>query len=363
MDEIGHAIAGDPQEQKANVFKDFLTKPENLATALVLAAGFTSRRGPGQSKLNKALTSGVGALGFRGGLEKGVAGSRAQLLKDEDEAAESAAKISQGKRKNEIATETNRLRGEALITPTPQTESQIASDEALAALNNARAGNIGKAQPLKLTPTSFAELFQKNIALAREFLLPGQQMDLGLITKQTLDEQERLQLGEMGALRFENGVSGFDPDRVPQDRRKDFPNFFDSDGNPFGDVGIPTPKVTPTTSAKEPPSLQSELLQEAIGVGNRAFNIPSNVSRLRKARPEFEGQDEQTIANILADVVEQIRAGGFDKASVEDIQAIIDQYGPGLPVKDMRKLRRLIFSRVSRADHAKLNMRTFKTNN
>ncbi|KKK90654.1 hypothetical protein LCGC14_2720860, partial [marine sediment metagenome] len=67
--EVGQVIAGPPEDENVNKWKEFLTKPENLATALVLAAGVTSPKSRGQTDLNKALTSGVAALGFSGGLE------------------------------------------------------------------------------------------------------------------------------------------------------------------------------------------------------------------------------------------------------------------------------------------------------
>lgn len=356
MDEIGHAIAGDPVEQQANVFKDFLTKPENLVTALVLAAGLTSRRSPGQSRVNQALTAGVGALGFRGGLEKGVQDTRAKRRKEEGEAAQGAADIAQGKERNKIAADTNTIRREAITTPRPQTESQIASDQALAALRRAQAGNVGAPDPLAPVPTSFTELFQKNIALAREFLLPGKEIDLSLISEQTLQEQKRLQLGEMGALRFEKGVEGIEHTLVPPDRRKDFPEFFNSDGTPK----IPTPPPDKDTEKPRAPGVSApttdELLKITGGFGNRSVGTGNLVSKLRKARPEFEGQDDQTIAATLADIVDEVRAGSFDNASAEDVQAILDQFGPGLPAKDKRKLLSLVRQKTLRSKFAKIKI-------
>lgn len=151
---IGYDIAGDPQED-ANVvgWKDFLKRPENLATALVLAAMVTSPKQRGQSSLNKALVSGAGALGFRGALESGVADRRRQGTLDQQAAEAQAAEIAQGAEQNRIAADqvgvqregvaVQRTRAQterdALTTPPQLHPSQVSENNAQAAYLNALA--------------------------------------------------------------------------------------------------------------------------------------------------------------------------------------------------------------------------------
>lgn len=69
--DIGHIIDGEEQQQQGKA-KEFFTDPKNLATMLVLGAALAAPRRPGYSPLAHTLRSGVGALGFRGGIEKGL---------------------------------------------------------------------------------------------------------------------------------------------------------------------------------------------------------------------------------------------------------------------------------------------------
>lgn len=65
--------------------RTFFTDPKNLATTLVLAAALTSPRRKGQTSINKTLQSGVGALAFRGGLDKELKARTAETETRESE--------------------------------------------------------------------------------------------------------------------------------------------------------------------------------------------------------------------------------------------------------------------------------------
>ena len=62
-EDVGQVLAGQPEDDNVNKWKDFLKRPENLSTALVFLAGIASPKQRDQSNISKALSSGVGALG------------------------------------------------------------------------------------------------------------------------------------------------------------------------------------------------------------------------------------------------------------------------------------------------------------
>lgn len=70
-DEIGDALIGD-SEDNAGKFKEFIKKPENIATALVFAAALAQPRQQGRNGFQTLLQRGVGAAAFRGQLERGA---------------------------------------------------------------------------------------------------------------------------------------------------------------------------------------------------------------------------------------------------------------------------------------------------
>jgi hypothetical protein len=153
-------IGYDIQEQKKdNVgqWKDFLMRPENLATALVLAAGITSERRPNQSKISKFLESSTGALGFRGGLEAGVEAQRATKRDEQRTVEKQAADIvaqqqasAQGGaqvRNQRIAAEAAQQNAGAAVqnagTQASLAPSTIEGNQAQAGLYDAQAGFLG----------------------------------------------------------------------------------------------------------------------------------------------------------------------------------------------------------------------------
>ena len=79
---IGNAI----EDEGPGKAKQFFTDPKNLATMLVLAAALTQPKTGGRSGLAHGLRAGVGALGFRGGLEQ-------ELTAQQQEATEAESVI------------------------------------------------------------------------------------------------------------------------------------------------------------------------------------------------------------------------------------------------------------------------------
>lgn len=182
--EIGQVIAGDPKEARVNKFKEFLSRPENLATALVLTAALTSQRRQGQSKGNKFLEASVGALGFRGGLQKGVQEQRSSLAKEEQDTAKQAADIALGKRQVATAERRNQLLNTQITTPPPQNETTSELEAAQAELARAKAAGVGAVEPV---PNDYASLFALNKKLFIENN-PGVPVDIMAIDRQTTRE-------------------------------------------------------------------------------------------------------------------------------------------------------------------------------
>lgn len=119
---VGAAI----EDEGPGKIKEFFTNPANLATLLVLGTALSKQRKPGQSGLNQALTSGVGALAFRGGLTQGV---RAQ-----GEASAEAASVVTGR---EATAANQQAQVAAVNTQTTSrsadTAAQIESQEGISA--------------------------------------------------------------------------------------------------------------------------------------------------------------------------------------------------------------------------------------
>jgi len=328
--EIGQEIAGDPMESRVSQFKEFLSRPENLATALVLAASLTGEKRQGQSGLNKALESGVGALGFRGGIEQGVTKQRRQVEQDTQAAAKQAGELALGGRQVGAAETRNKISREQLTTPRPLPASEIA-------LNEAQAAALGRTPPDKnATPTDFAGLFAQNKELALTNLLPNETLDENAITRDTLEQLQKIELAGFGALVVdENGIVVVDTDRIPADRLNDFKQFI-PEGTP--DAVDKPPVITPAT----PESILQEV-SKPLDFGRGSLSGGKSLANLlRQGSSEFGALPLEVATQELAAVVKQIRAGDFDTASAAEIQSTLDRFRSGLPQKDLRLLRTLL---------------------
>lgn len=88
---------------------EWLKRPENLMTGLVLAAGLTQPRQRGEKPIGQLGRSAVAALGFRGGLEAGVQakGERDQARADEQTVRREQARL--GQERIDVERESQRI--------------------------------------------------------------------------------------------------------------------------------------------------------------------------------------------------------------------------------------------------------------
>lgn len=330
--DIGETLAGAPVDDKPNGALEFLKKPENLATALVLAAALTSQRKQGQSRLNQGLTAGVGALAFRGGLEKGVQGQRATLREEERTAAESAADITQGEEQTAIMRERNRIAEEQLTTPRPLTESESALNTATAGLRDAEAANVGVLPKPVVVPETFSTLFAKNIALAQETLLPSQTLNTAKIAEETEKQlaliavfsRPRLENGDFDATEAEMialGITLLEPTEASMD------------------TGATKPKAK--ASAKEDLSLMGGTIR-SLTPHTEPF-VRAETLRIARREGVFEGVSDKDVFETIA----TIRAMAQDPKQLEAMDAqrlqdMMDVYRDLLAPKELRNLHTAI---------------------
>ncbi len=325
--DIGDTLAGAPVEDKPNGALDFLSRPENLATALVLAAALTSQRKPGQSRLNQGLTAGVGALAFRGGLEKGVQGQRSTLREEERTAAESAADIAQGEAQTASDRERNRIAEAGLTSPRPLTESESALNTATASLRDAQAANVGITPKPLVVPETFATLFQKNIATAQEQLLPNQVLNQSKIAQET---EKQLAL-----------IAVFSRPRLPN-------GDFDATAEEVASLGIilsdpaDTPDVPLTPDKKEEDlSLMGGLIRSITPQTEPL--VRAETLRIARRQGVFEGVADKEVFATIA----RVRATAQDPKQLEALPAeelndMMEIYRDILSTKELRNLRTAI---------------------
>jgi len=330
-DDVGAELAGPPENENVGKWREFLTRPENMATALVVLAGVTSPRGHGQSKLNKALSAGVGGLGFRGGLEKGVEAHRAGLREEqrtveaqdaEIAAQQAATAVSQGNLEvNQGTLGVNQQLANQAGRARPLAPSQIA-------LNEAQAAALGR-DPDAI-PDDFNSQFQRNIELFVENS-PGVAPNVAEIALQTTQQRLITKLGEEGRI----SAAGFDV----------------------------TPEEASVLGIELPPDPDPELDPDATGViadatpslrrsGRDAGFFDEHLSQLATARQLREQGDfeEQTDTEIL-DTLAEIRTLAQDekrltKMSVEQLREILSTYEKVLSTREARMLRRLILEKT-----------------
>ena len=206
-DDVGAAITALPEEENVSKWREFLKRPENLATGLVLLAGITGPRGRGQSKLNKALTSGVGALGFRGGLEKGIEAQRADLREEGRTIESQDAEIAAQQAATQVA------QGQLAVG-----QGNLAANQQTVGINQQLADQAGAARPLPQSeiqlnqaradafrrdpdavPNDFASLFERNKALFLENNL-GAEPNMAELALQTTRELTIRRIAEEGRI-------------------------------------------------------------------------------------------------------------------------------------------------------------------
>jgi hypothetical protein len=131
---------------------EWLKKPENLTTGLVLAAGLMQDRRPGQSKLDALGQVGLGTLAFRGGLQQGVQqtqerqqeqASQQGYRKDQTDIARDRNRIEQeegaANRKAQADQTAATIQGQEHLRSVPQAQTPAETDYQRALAENARA--------------------------------------------------------------------------------------------------------------------------------------------------------------------------------------------------------------------------------
>lgn len=340
---IGYDIAGDPQED-ANVagWKDFLKRPENLATALVLAAMVTSPKQRGQSSLNKALVSGAGALGFRGALESGVADRRRQGRLDRQAAEAQAAEIAQGAERNRTASEQVDVQREGV---------NVQREGVGVQRTRAQTERDALTTPPQMHPSQAAYLD----ALAQQ-ANPG--LNYGPATQ--------AYLSAVGT-----GLQQFDPQQFFAAKTTDdkirFINELDAAGKVVGGQ-IDTSKLTPEERARmegfgiaapvetaPPPPAESgngagskKKKEDFSGLGgifgrnSILLNDEAEskaVVRILQREPQFDGQPEETILEAARTARQQAAERNFGSMSEEELRDFLSTYRRILSLEEANNVR------------------------
>lgn len=342
--EIGDALAQGPQQgggDNVSKWKDFLTRPENIATALVLAAGVTSERRPDQSRVNKALESGVGALGFRGGLESGIQDQRRET-REEQRAAEAQAatiaaqraetgqrgqQVQQGRRRNEILSQQVEQQGQAR----PLNPSERDQNLAQAELSRAQAGALDR--QFEAQPFIQQELVRE-LQRASEF---GEQPDVaGAIRRGMAIDfiMKKHQTGQVDA----NGMiklTSEEAKRMQELTGMEIPEEPEGGGG-RGTRPQPRRGETPEKDLRRTGRVISSLLMGEGGEQLTAINTMKQV-------PGFDQLDDNTIL----DRVEQARQlaqekEDLERLSVEQLEGTLETYERVMSPTEARNVRQTL---------------------
>jgi len=348
---IGEAIAGPEQDPNVAGWREFLKKPENLSTALVLLAGITSPKSRGQTNLNKALVSGVGALGFRGGLEKGVAGQRAETRKEQRTIDQQQAELAAGQAVTSQGAERNRIAGrqvdvqQQLATqagqPRPLNPSERTRNLSQAELARAQAAAIASTE----AALSFETIFGENLALAKELSRDGT-IDMNAIAAQTLQQVDMNKLAAMGALvvqhdtdpdspTFGEETISFDTEKIPPERLGEFRHL------------IPDPEAAPDGTIPKGDELPAtQEIAKTLRVSGRFNNTAAGQEttvHVMRAQGDFEELSDDEILDVLAKVRGQIQDRETLKAmEVEQLEELLTVYGRVLTIKEKSNIRRAL---------------------
>lgn len=320
--DVGAEILGPPEDKDGNVSKwrEFLKRPENLATALVLLAGVTGPRHRGQSKLNKALTSGVGALGFRGGLEKGVEAQRAEQREEgrtiesqdaEIAARQAATQVAQGN----LDVNRGTLGLNQQLADQARQARPLAPSES--ALNQARANALGR-DP-NATPNDFESLFSRNI---EQFQLgnPGVELPMQQIALESSQQLALIKMGEEGRISAE----GFD--MTPEEMILFGVEPPAPPAGEGGDAGAAEDGLTSSSRIPQASKDRNAAIGASLRIGGQ-FSRPSPAGQeatinILKRAGDFGDIPDETILDRLGDTRRLLRdKAALLKASAEDLEA------------------------------------------
>ena len=351
-DEVGKVIQGTEQETNAQTWREFFLRPENLSTALVLVAGLASPRDRGQSKLGKGLQAGVGALAFRGGIEKNLASQRRQTDLDEIAAAESAATITAGQERTGALKEANRISSrqvEQQGQPRPLNPSekernlaQAGQAEGAAALSNAQARALSV--QTEQESSTFQRLF---LAEQERVAIGGGEIDISKIAAKAAQLDIVENLFSQGKI-SPGGLVTLTPEDVTALAAVGI-NVPDIDVATGDDDGVITPE--PKAGA----ATDFEAIQAEIKAGRERQARPGPISpsgfgrvsrgadiiAVLKRKGKFANTSDEDIELALARAIQAIRTGNIESMSISELQEIVRDFGAVLDRSDQGLLRRV----------------------
>lgn len=348
VDEVGQIINSteDPTEERVDRWKEFLTRPENLATSLTLIAGLAQGRREGESTLGAVSRVGLGAAAARGGIERSVQEQRRQKGAEELAGREQGRKERQTGAQIDTAREANRISREGLDI---QRESQ-AGQEALraaqaeqasgrAVANRAQASlfertdpNIRSGSTAKppITGDPVTDLFLEQ---AFENQAVGEPIDLNAIIAQS----ERFKLLRAGA---ESGKVR--PVTVDGQQGLEIDDDF---AQSLGLVAIPEPGAVPGAEPRPQGGgkviVQADEPIEGFGGLFKERTIADVANRLRRRAPETLGDlDDESIVQTVVNFRKSVQDGSFRQLESEQLQNMLNDLRIGLDAGEVKVIRR-----------------------
>lgn len=349
--EIGDVINSKQDDGLVEGFKQFFARPENLATALVIATGLTGERRSGQSRVNKLFETGVAGLGFRGGLEQGVQQQRRQQEQDRQSAVRQAADIStqnaqvrQGAQRNELQqqqleqdAQQFQTEQDRLSQPRPLNPSEIA-------LNNAQAQHLTALASSKGSTSILPTLLEAELTRAQNF---GTEPDLASVFGMAAKLDALIALNAEGRFDPISGTVDIPPEMATQ----------------LQGLGLAIPQEGTTQTQEQPQAQQPTQKQSLRGAGNvtagrssRGIPIAGDTQdaereavRLMRKQSEFRELDN----NSILDRVEAARElannrDALKKESIQQLRAMISTYSRVMSRDELSNVRKELSSRVSR---------------
>lgn len=325
-----------PEEKNVFSWKEFLMRPENLATALVLATGVTSERRPNQSKLNKALEAGTGALGFRGGLEQNVRAQRKDQRTEAREAeaqAETIAAQQAQTRQGDIQVQNQRRAADASMVSARAQAQNAATDasiagstmqenQARAGLYNAQARALGQETQLAQAPyvaQAVAGELEQATLVGRPPDLAGA-MRRGIQVQTIMDKYLKGEVGPDGRMIFTDEEAAL--------------------------MGISVEEQQPQTPAAQKPKGGGKTKDfrrtgHPIGMLVGDKDEQTHAIMRMKQKPGFEEMDDTSIL----DRVEEARKLANDKEKLrelngEALQTLLDNFSGVLSPSEQRNVRK-----------------------
>lgn len=263
---------------------DWLKKPENIMTGIVLAAALTQPRREGQKPIGQVGQAALAALGFRGGLQAGVQAQEERERDFQQRSQVQNRQLAQGDTRNQIERE--QLAQQATEGAANRaTQLQIAGTArpdtpAEAALMNAQAGYYNRmpTSGSENDPNKFKDPYEEEIfkhwfeGETNKAAMEGKVFQLNPIAWLQHIQPYRNARTQVDAMRSQ-GLMG----EIVQDNTGAYKvrvvGVADPTNNPAATVETPAPNPAPGTSAQEPVvtlSPQVDPTEQIVGLrGNK----------------------------------------------------------------------------------------------